>query len=328
MKKFSIKAISKYLPGPPVSHREVEVAGGIRQGWVQKNSGVITRHFASKTDSIASMTATSLNCCLHRGQTSLSELDLLICAGATYDFPIPYNACMVKKEMGAFDIPLHCFDVDATCLSFIVGIDVALALMEARNLKRIAITSAEISSRSLNPEDPKTCSLFGDAAVAMVLEQSEEGIEVLGSHFENHCEGAEFAKVPAGGNALLGFDKNARQEDFYFHMQGKRLLKMTFAKLDDYLDKLEVETGINIKEYDLIIPHQASKFGNDYFIKKYQLEGDKVYQGLTEYGNCISTSVALGLETAYNGGRIKKGDKVLIVGTAAGLSLGGIALQF
>lgn len=328
MKKFKITSISKYLPGAPVSHVEVEKVAGIRQGWVQKNSGVKTRHFASQKDSIASMTAKALNCSLQKVGYNLDDLDLLICAGATYDYPIPYNACMVKKEMQAYDTTLHCFDVDATCLSFIVGMDVAMAMMHAKRTNRIAITSAEIASRSLNPEDPKTYSLFGDAAVSMIIEEDDEGVEILGSHFENYCEGAELAMVPAGGNALLGFNPLAAQKDFYFHMQGKKLLKMTFAKLDQYLDNLEAETGINIQEYDLIIPHQASKFGNEYFIKKYELDSDKVYQGLINYGNCISTSVALGLECNYNNGRIQKGDKVLVVGTAAGLSIGGIALQF
>lgn len=328
MKKFTIKAISKYLPGPPISHREVEMAGGIREGWVQKNSGVKTRHFASTKDSIASMTSKALRCSLERSQFTLDDLDLLICAGATYDYPIPYNACMVKKEMEAYDTQLHCFDVDATCLSFIVGMDVALAMMERNGTNRVAITSAEIASRSLDPTDPKTYSLFGDAAVSMIIEEDEHGIEVLGSHFENHCEGADFAMVPAGGNALLGFDPHANQKDFYFHMQGKKLLKMTFAKLDGYLERLEENTGIAIDEYDMIIPHQASKFGNEYFIKKYQLDPQKVYQGLIDYGNCISTSVALGLESCLNSGKIEKGNKVLVVGTAAGLSLGGIALQF
>ncbi|MEM8891034.1 MAG: 3-oxoacyl-[acyl-carrier-protein] synthase III C-terminal domain-containing protein [Bacteroidota bacterium] len=328
MKKFRIRAISKHLPGSPISHQEIERKAGIRAGWVVKNSGVESRHFASTKDSIASMSAKVLDCNLDKSNLSLHDLDLLICAGATYDYPIPYNACMVKKEMKAFDAQFHCFDVDATCLSFIVGMDVALCMMNSKNIKRVAITSAEISSRSLNPEDAKTLSLFGDAAVSMLIEEDPNGIEVLGSHFENHCEGAELAMVPAGGNKLLGFDSEAKQEDFYFHMQGKKLIKMTFENLAKFLERMEEATGVHLHEYDYIIPHQASKFGNEYFIKKYRVDPNKVFQGLTDYGNCISTSVALGLETLYNSGKIKKGHKVLVVGTAAGLSLGGIALQF
>ncbi|MEO0469585.1 MAG: 3-oxoacyl-[acyl-carrier-protein] synthase III C-terminal domain-containing protein [Bacteroidota bacterium] len=328
MTTFRFQAISKYLPGKAIPSETIEQIAGMRTGWVMKNSGVRFRHFAAETDSIASMTVKALNCALDRSHRQLADMDMLICAGGTYDQPIPYNACLVKQEMGAEQTRTHCFDVDATCLSFIVGLDVALAMMEARKLHGVALTTAEIASRSLNREDFKTFSLFGDAAVASIIEQSEEGFSFIGSHFENFCEGARYAQVVAGGNRLLGFDPDARREDFYFSMQGKKLLKATFQHLGDFFDHLEAKTGIPLHQYDMIIPHQASKFGNEFFIRKFGLKSENVYQGLKDYGNCISASVALGLEECLNQGRIQKGDKVLLAGTAAGLSLGGIALQF
>lgn len=330
MTKFRIKSIAKYLPGKAISAQKIEQSAGMPNGWVMKNSGVAYRYRAGEGDSVVKMGAKALNTAFTQAGIEMTDVQQLIFASGTYDYPIPYNACLLKKEMKAEDALTPCFDIDATCLSFLTALDVGLSMMHNPDKQRLALVTSEISSKSLNIEDFKTYSLFGDAAAACVLEKGDgaSSFSCLGSIFENYCEGADLAKVEAGGNVILGNSGDVAKEKYFFNMQGRKLVQLTFKHLDSFVKKVEAKTGFTIQDFDHIIPHQASKFGNELFAKKYNLHPDQIHNNLERYGNCISASIALGLEEVINKKGVKPGEKILLIGTAAGLSLGAVALQF
>jgi 3-oxoacyl-[acyl-carrier-protein] synthase-3 len=328
--KIKIRAIEKYMPGELISSSSLENEIGLKAGWIEKNTGVETRYRAGKQETIASMGAEALSRTLKKSALTLADLDMLIYAGGSYDYPIPYNACLIKKELSKNTDTVPCFDVDATCLSFVHALDIAHLYLQSGRAKRVAIVSAELSSRSLNPEDPKTYSLFGDAAVALILEASEEEeMYTVGyTSFVNYSEGAEFAMIPTGGIVNSGMEASTKKESYYFKMDGKKLIKLTQKTIDGFISSYEKNAGIKLNEYDYIIPHQPSKFGNDLFVKQFNLKTERVLFNLAKYGNCISASIALGLEELVNKEKSLKGKNVLLIGTAAGLSYGAITLKF
>jgi len=327
--KINIRAIEKYLPGSPVDSLSMEKELGWKEGWTVKNTGVETRHRAGVNETIATMGAHALTKTLNSAACKLSELDLLIYAGGSYDHPIPYNACLIKHEVSKQHEPLACFDVDATCLSFLHALDIAHLYLQSGRCKRIAIVSAELSSRSLNPKDPKTYSLFGDAAVAVILEASaNEGYTPGAAQFINYSDGAKLAIIPTGGLVNSGMDASTVKESYYFQMDGKKLIKFTQRTIDGFIENYEKAAGRKLKEYDFIVPHQPSKFGNDLFVKQFELDPSKVIFNLPKYGNCISASIPLGLEEIVKENTSLKNKNLLLIGTAAGLSYGAIELKF
>jgi len=328
MMKIKIRSIAKYLPGAAVHSGTLERQLQLPEGWIEKNSGVSTRHWAAKEESVASMGAVALGRALEQADLRLADLDLLIAAGASYDYPIPFNAALIKRQLDTQAAETPCFDVDSTCLSFLHALDIAHLYLMHRNLKRVAIVSAELASRSLNPADAKTYSLFGDAAVAVVLEASDQqgGYTPAGSYFRNYTRGVEMAVIPAGGIVEPG--RNADPSAFYFQMQGKQMIKLTLEKLEGFMADFVRRTNTELPEYDFILPHQTSRIGNDMFIRKYNLAPSRMILTLAKYGNCISASIPLGLEELHNSGRTEKGVKVLLAGSAAGLSLGAVSLAF
>lgn len=328
--KINIKAIQKYLPGKPVPSSELEKAIGVKTGWIDKNTGVDTRYWANKEETIATMGALALKRALEKAKLSLAELDLLLYAGGSYDHPIPYNACLIKSELSKQETDtVPCFDIDATCLSFVHALDVAHLYLQAGRAKTVAIVSAELASRSLNPEDPKTYSLFGDAAVAIILQVSDtEGYEIGHASFRNYPEGARLAIIPTGGLANSGMDPSTKKESYYFKMDGKKLIRLTQKTMDAFVLEYEKNADIKLPAYDYILPHQPSRFGNELFVKQFGLDPGKVCFNLSKYGNCISASIALGLEELVNGNHSLKDKNVLLIGTAAGLSYGAVTLKF
>ncbi len=325
--KIQIRAIEKYLPGTAVRSEQLEERMGIAKGWIEKNVGVKTRYWAAVEETVASMSATALQRALTAADLPPDGLDLLIYAGASYDYPIPHNAGRIKKALGtAAKFP--CFDVDATCLSFLNALDIAHLYFQRDSIRNVAIVSAEMASRALNPQDPKTYGLLGDAAVAVILTRSNEGYEPIAPYFLNNPEGADLALIPIGGGINRGRDAGTPEEDYYFRMDGKRLISLTLQELTPFLKNYEKLTGIAIADYDYVIPHQTSRFGNEIFAKQYHLSERQLVHTIGCYGNCIAASIPLGLCELIHRKVELSNKNVLLIGSAAGLSLGAVTLKF
>jgi 3-oxoacyl-[acyl-carrier-protein] synthase-3 len=331
--KISLKSCAAFFPGKQVDSHDLERQAGLPKGWTEKNNGVLTRYWSDAGDTVTSIGSQALQRALNIVGMNLKELDLLLFAGGSFDHPIPYNACLIKQALDTHHAPFPCFDVDSTCLSFIHALDVSQLYLQSGKYRRIAIVSAELPSSSLNPNDSKTYTLFGDAAVAVILEvvddrSTAKAYEPGISYFVNYSEGADLAMVPAGGLKQPGFSPETPREAFYFRMDGRKLIALTLRMLDDFVVEWEKRAGRKLTDYDFIIPHQTSKFGNEIFLHRYGIAPEKVILNLHRLGNCVSASIPLGLTELFESGKIKAGSKVLLLGSAAGLSIGGLELNF
>ncbi|MBK9487876.1 MAG: ketoacyl-ACP synthase III [Haliscomenobacter sp.] len=329
MMKIHLKSCARILPGPAIWSSQLEAQIGLAPGWAEKNTGVACRYWADPTESITSLAAAAVRLALEEAALDCAELDMLIYAGASFDHPIPHNACLIKQALEQEEADFPCFDVDGTCLSFLHALDIAHLYLQHRGLRRVAIVSAELPSRALNPADPKTYTLFGDAAVAVILEANlDQGYTPSPAYFINQSEGAQLAIVPTGGSKRRGSEPNTPADSFFFQMNGRQLISMTLRYLDGFLSTLEQRTGQSIQGYDYVVPHQASRFGNEYFMQRYALAPERVVNTLSTYGNCVSASIPLGLYALYQQGKTQTGTDLLLIGTAAGLSIGALRLKF
>jgi 3-oxoacyl-[acyl-carrier-protein] synthase-3 len=170
--------------------------------------------------------------------------------------------------------------------------------------------------------------LFGDAAVAVIIERAVEGGgEILHRNFENYPSGAYWAIVPAGGARDRGRGYPADHSDYFFKMEGRKLIKLACRHLDTFLRKMQSDTGILIQDVDYVVPHQASKLATEFLIRECGIPKDKVVNTLMQHGNCISASVPLGLEYVINESRPSAGKTILLIGSGAGFTLGSILLK-
>ena len=93
--------------------------------------------------------------------------------------------------------------------------------------------------------------------------------------------------------------------------------------MDNFFQNLDMK----LEDIDFIIPHQASKMGVFLFEQLYDFKAGQVLKNLAEKGNCIAASIPTVFCENYENGTIKKGDTVLLTGTAAGFSIGGILIK-
>ena len=327
--KTNILAIEKYLPKHRFSSEELDKQVKGVEGRIEKNTGVQFRHKASPEETVSEMGVRALRKAIDKSGILISDINLLIYCGASFDYPVPHTSAIIKSKLTDDKVEFHCMDIDSTCLSFMNALDISQLFIQSGRYKRIALVCSEIASAALSKHDEKVFGLFGDAAVALILEASEyKGFKQTYINFKNYTSGALFANVPIGGYVNRGINALADDQGYHFKMNGKGMMKLIKSKFDSFILEVQKESNTKLNEFDAIITHQASKFGNDFFRNTYMPNSDKIVETLADYGNCISASIPLGLEKLLNSGFETKGKKLLILGSGAGLSIGAQVLDF
>ena len=327
--KISIAAIEKFLPGEPIASEVLDRQTGGIHGRIEKNTGVRYRYCAPADMHVADMGAEVLKKALKKADLGVHELDLLLYAGASYDYPVPHTSVLIKSRLADDSMHFTCLDIDSTCLSFLNALDIAHLYLTSGRYKTIALITAEMASRALSPNDEKVYGLFGDAAVAIILQASaERGYQQGFTKFKNFPSGALFARVPVGGAVDRGMNANAEDPGYFFTMNGKGMIRLTTEHLEAFISDIEVQGGWPLSSFDALIIHQTSRYGNEYFEKRYQPGPGQLIETLSDHGNCIAASIPLGLEKWYVQEPQHSGKRILLLGTGAGLTLGSMVLEF
>lgn len=275
------------------------------------------------------MGAKCLSSALKKANLKLGDLDLIISANATYDYPIPHQAPLTKKELNAYGTDVPCISIDSTCLSFVTALDISSYLLDGDRFRRIAIVTSEISSRNLNPEDFETFTLFGDGSACAIVEYcADESSFIIASNMITLEEGAE-ETIVRGGGLKYPFSENSYDASLYcFQMKGKNLLKLAKKSIKPFIEDLLNKAKLKAKDIDCFVPHQASKMGLYLLEKLYPAFKEKVFYNLSTHGNCIAASIPMAIFDATESHKINRGDTLILAGTSAGFSIGGMILKY
>ena len=327
-RKIKILSTGTYLP-KAISSEELEQKHHLPEGWSERYSGVKNRHHVT-FESNGYMGARAIESALENSSLELSDIDLIISAGATFDYPLPNQSSIIKSELKEglkYDIPT--IDIDTTCLSFVTSFDIASKMMDNYQYKNIIIVSSEISSNGLNTNNPETLTLFGDAAAAVILSYDESGESFfLKGSLKTYTEGVYGTLIKGGGNKYFFKDNPYNEELHSFKMDGRKLLKLAKTELEVFMDDFFNDLDYSISETDVVIPHQASKIGNTLFRKMYDFDDTKVMNNLSTHGNCIAASIPLMIHQSIENNKLKRGDLCLLLGTSAGFSIGATLFRY
>jgi 3-oxoacyl-[acyl-carrier-protein] synthase-3 len=243
---------------------------------------------------------------------------------------IPCTAALVQRELGAPEGRSACFDVNATCLSFLFALQSAAHMVAAGAYRAALVYSSEIASRTLNPRERESAALFGDAAAAAIVTRSRPGQPGALRHarFATYSGGADLTQVLGGGTLHHPNDPATTAEMNTFHMRGPAIFKQATRLAGPFLDQFFAALGWERAELDAVVPHQASRHGLEQLTSRFGFRAEQLVLNLALRGNCIAASIPLALAEAAHAGRVRRGDQVLLLGTGAGLTIGAVALTF
>lgn len=307
---------------PP--HQETAAALSPRIGksaeWITDRTGVAERRISE--ESMAVMGA-------RVGREVLDGVppDLILNASLTPIQLIPDSSVFIQKELGYEGIPS--FSVHATCLSFVVGLQTAGALITTGAYKRILLVSSEQGSVCRDFSEPESAALIGDGAAAVVLEPVADGGDtgLVGFAMQTWPAGSDYAELRGCGTRCHPNNPDTIPEDNLFRMRGTRVWRLALVHADEVLDAAFSQAGLRRNDVDVIIPHQASGPMLDLF-PKFGFSDDKVVKLIGEYGNCIAASLPMALHQAVATGRLRRGGTALLFGTGAGLSMAAAVLRY
>lgn len=324
-----IIAIGKYIPPTVVTDFELERKLDLSRGWIAKKTGVCRRHYAMG-ESQSEMAAKAIRNALHSVNMTMADIDCLIGANGAMEQAIPSNAALTKKALGV-ETAIPAFDINSTCLSFVVALDVVSHMVVAGQYRRVVIFASDIASTALNWEQKESCVLFGDGAAAVVIEQDNNpmGSKILASKLATYIEGTHMAEVKGGGTKLHSREYHeANKKDYLFHMEGEKMFRLSMKYIPAFFIELLKDADCKMDDIKMLIPHQASLKAMKLIQRKLGISDERFMITIQEYGNTIASSIPLALHDAISQGRVKRGDRVILFGTSAGLSIGGMVLEY
>ncbi|MEO5755571.1 MAG: 3-oxoacyl-[acyl-carrier-protein] synthase III C-terminal domain-containing protein [Mesorhizobium sp.] len=327
--RIKIVGTGRALPAQCLTSRDIEGRFGLVQGRLEAATGIVER-YVCEGESQIDLACAAARLALANAGIEADAIDLVIGGcGVPYQ-PLPSTAPLVMQRLGLADGSAAAFDVNSTCLGFLTAFETASRMIDAGQCETALVFSSEVASRALPwKEQPEIAALFGDGAAAAVLRKAvpAEG-KVLANLMRTYPSAYQACSIGSGGTR---FDFHRQPEEFsrhsLFHMDGKELFRVTSRHFNGFVSDLLARAGWRHEDVDLVVPHQASPFALTHMARQTGFAREKLVDIASHHGNQIAASIPFALDIARRQGRIAPGAKVLFLGTSAGVSFGGMALE-
>ena len=312
MPKASLISIAAYAPPKILTNFDLEKMVETNDEWIVKRTGISQRHIAQDEDT-SELGTKAAKIALERANLTAKDVDVVICATISPDhFCMPSTACKIAKNLGINAITA--FDISAACTGFIYLLELAKSLIESGSKKNVLIIGAEKLSKIVDWTDRTTCILFGDGAGAAVVSAGEEN-EIIDVHTAADGNYANLLITPGG-------------EEKFIKMSGNEVFKIAVQTLTkDVVDILE-KNQISSDKIDLFIPHQANLRIIEAVKQRLNFTNEQCVVTVGKYGNTSSASIPMAMNDAYEEGRLKKGDLLLLDAFGGGFTWGSALLKF
>ena len=325
---LKIAGVGRYLPERIVPSDELAPRVGLKDGWIEQKQGIRERRWVT-TETASEMGAHAVREAVEDAGLTLGDLELIVNASGTPEQAIPDGGPLIQRQLGMGDSGVPCMSIHTTCLSFLTALDTCASLLATGRYRTIALVSSDITSCALNFDHWESSTLFGDAAAAAVLVRTPEGeaSALHASRIETYGEGADFTACRGGGSRRHPHNPKTKPEDNLFHMEGPEVFKLAIQYGPRFLERLQPGLTGGLGDIDLVVPHQASKLALDAHTMM-GMPPEQVMRTLDKFGNCVAASLPVTLYEAIRTDRLVRGNKLLMVGTGAGLTLGGAILTY
>jgi 3-oxoacyl-[acyl-carrier-protein] synthase-3 len=318
-----VRVASAAFYAPPRVETAAELAPriGCTEDWIIDRTGVRERRISDEP--VVVMGARAARAALQLGGAP----DLIINASVCPRQLIPDTSVYIQKELGLEGIPS--LSVHASCLSFLVAFHNAAALVAAGAYRRVLVVSAERGTFGRNLAEPESAALLGDGAAAAVLEPTpkNEGSALVGWRMGTWPKGAGLTELRGYGLTRSPRDPDTRPEDNLFAMDGPGVYKMALRRVRPLVQDLLKDNGLGPDDVDWLVPHQASGPGLA-MLPRLGFPAERTINIVGQYGNCVAASIPMALAHLAASGRVRRGQRVLLLGTGAGFSVAGALLRW
>ncbi|GAA9609746.1 ketoacyl-ACP synthase III [Helicobacter pylori] len=323
----SLKSIAMHVPSERVKNAEFQQFLDTSDEWIEKRTGIKERRFANDEEKSSDLGVIAAKQAIERAHLTPQDIDLVVVATLSPDFlAMPSTACVLSAKLGIENKPA--FDISAACTGFIYLLSVAKAYVESGMYENVLIVGAEKTSSVLDFKDRGTCILFGDGAGACVIGRTKHLKEsILDVQISANGNFSNYLYTP---RTLKPTPFNSKEEALepFLCMKGNEVFKLAVKTLLKDVEMILEKNALKPEDVRLFIPHQANFRIIQAVREHLDFKDEQVVLTVHKYGNTSAASIPMAMCEAYEEGRLKKGDLMLLDAFGGGLTWGSALVYF
>jgi 3-oxoacyl-[acyl-carrier-protein] synthase III len=322
-----ISALGTYVPPRLLTNADLEKMVETSDEWIVARTGIRERHVVDKGVATSDLAAAAARNVLAARGLAPSDIEAIIVGTVTPDMFFPSTACLVQHKLGATGA--WGFDLSGACSAFVYALQAGAQFVATGAHKRVLVIGADVMSSIMDYTDRATCILFGDGAGAVVLEPAEDdSVGLIDYIHEVDGSGGCSLYMPGGGSLHPSTHETVDKKMHFVHQDGQAVFKYAVRKMAELCGKILERNGFKGSDVDAFIPHQANLRIISATADRLNFRPESVIVNISRYGNTTAATIPLGMETAIEQGKLKKGDLVLLASVGAGFTAGAALLRW
>ena len=322
-----IRGTGRYLPERQLDNAELEKLVETSDEWIRSRTGIRTRHVLAPEQATSDMAAEAGRRALESAGLGPEDLDLIVVCTFTPDTLTPSASNLVQAELcPGRGIPS--FDLNAACSGFVYGLQAVSSLIEGGAYRRALLVGAESLTRFVDYRERTVCILFGDGAGAVVLEGGDGPGGIREIRLGSDGIHSELIRLPGGGSRRPPSREVVEERSHYLEMQGNKVFKLAVQAMEQAVREALDRLGWSASDLDLVVAHQANRRILDAVRERLEVPAERMPVNVDRLGNTSAASIPILLDECHREGRIRSGDKLMLVAFGAGLTWGCCALEW
>ncbi|MFR3315876.1 beta-ketoacyl-ACP synthase III [Waltera sp.] len=334
MRTIRITGTGSALPGRIVTNKELEQMVETSDEWIRERTGIGERH-VSVGETVVTLGSEAACKALEQAGKRAEEIDLILVATCSPEQYLPCCACQVQAAIGA--VNALAFDVNAACSGFLFALNTADAYLRTGLAENALVIGSEVLSKLVDWTDRGSCILFGDGAGAVVVERCEASPGILGRALHSdgtgggvlQC-GARELTTPYARTSAAKTDQKQQTDDreHYIQMDGQEVYRFATRRVPQCIEEALADAGLAVPDIDLFVLHQANARIIDAVAKRLHADREKFPTNLERVGNLSSASIPVLLDELHRQGKLHRGDRIVLAGFGAGLTIGACVMTW
>ncbi|MDG1573201.1 ketoacyl-ACP synthase III [Robiginitalea sp. M366] len=330
-----ISGMGFFVPEKVVTNDDLSKVMDTNDEWIQERTGIQERrHVDTDQETTTSMGVKAARQAIERAGIDKDEIEFIVFATLSPDYYFPGPGVLVQRDLGLPTV--GAVDIRNQCSGFVYGISLADQYIKTGMYKHVLVIGSELHSRGLDmtTRGRGVSVIFGDGAGAVVLSREEDPKKgILSSHLHSEGQHAEELSLIAPGMGKrwvtdILSDNDPEDTSYYPYMNGQFVFKNAVVRFSEVILEGLAANGLGKDDIDMLIPHQANLRISQFIQKKFGLSDDQVYNNIMRYGNTTAASIPIALTEAWEEGKIKEGDLVVLAAFGSGFTWGSVIIRW
>ena len=336
MYNSKIIGLGKYLPNNVVTNDDLSKLMDTNDDWITERTGIKERRWIKKDsgESSATMGAKAARIAIERANLTKDDIDFIVFATMTPDYYFPGCGVQIQEMLDIGTV--GAIDIRNQCSGFVYALSVADNFIKTGMYKNVLVIGSELHSHGLDKttRGRGVSVIFGDGAGAAVLTREEDTSKgILSTHLHSEGKHAEELVLIAPGmgkrwvNDIIA-DNDPEDESYFPHMNGQFVFKNAVVRFSEVIMEGLMKNNLEVGDIDILIPHQANLRISQFIQRKFKLDDSQVFNNIQKYGNTTAASIPIALTEAWEEGKVKEGDTLVLAAFGSGFTWGSVIIKW